>query len=84
MNAQPSWVVLCSRIERFKITPVPEPPPREPVRRPAKVAKMLALAHHIQWAIDRDEVPDAATVGRRLGLTRARVSQLLGLLSSPV
>ncbi|MFC1641760.1 hypothetical protein ACFL5O_03585 [Myxococcota bacterium] len=40
---------------------------------------MLALAHHLQWAIDQDDVPDAATVARRLGLTRARVSQLLGL-----
>ena len=58
---------------------MPKPPPRDPVRRPAKVARMLALAHHIQWAIDRGEVPDAATVARRLGLTRARVSQLLGL-----
>lgn len=56
----------------------PAPAP-ESVRRPAKVAKMLALAHHIQWAIDRGDVADVATVARRLGLTRARVSQLLGL-----
>ena len=63
----------------FSDEPAPEPPPREPVRRPAKVARMLALAHHIQWAIYRGEVPGAATVARRLGLTRARVSQFLGL-----
>ena len=37
------------------------------------------LAHHLQWAIERGDVPDAATVARRLGLTRARVSQLLDL-----
>ncbi|QRK14224.1 hypothetical protein JQX13_53020 [Archangium violaceum] len=41
---------------------------------------MLALAHHIQGAIDRGLVPDRATVARRLGLTRARVTQLLDLL----
>ncbi|MFY0568952.1 hypothetical protein ACN28E_34735 [Archangium lansingense] len=41
---------------------------------------MLALAHHLQGAIDRGLVPDRATVARRLELTRARVTQLLDLL----
>lgn len=64
----------------FAEEPAPEaPPPPEPVRRPARVARMLALAHHIRWAIERGDVPDASTVARRLGLTRARVSQLLDL-----
>jgi hypothetical protein len=57
--------------------PVPEPPPV--VRRPAKVAQLLALAHHIQRAIDAGLVADRAEVARRLGFTRARVSQLLDL-----
>ena len=65
----------------FSAEPAPEPPPPpEPVRRPAKVARMLALAHHIQWAIDRGLVADRAAVARKLGLTRARVTQLLDLL----
>lgn len=51
----------------------------EPVRRPAHVARMLALAHHIQWAIDRRVVADRAEVARKLGLTRARITQLLDL-----
>lgn len=69
-----------ARRVRFSDEPKPEaPPPPEPARRPAKVARMLALAHHIQNAIDRGDVTDAATVARRLGFTRARVSQLLGL-----
>ncbi len=47
-----------------------EPPTlHEPAQRPAKVVKTLALAHHIQWAIDRGDVPDAATLAQRLGLT---------------
>jgi hypothetical protein len=50
------------------------------VRRPAKVAKMLALAHHLQHAIERGIAHDRADVARRLGLTRARVTQLLDLL----
>ena len=46
----------------------PPPPQPEPVRRPAHVARMLALAHHLQGAIDRGLVPDRVSVARRLGL----------------
>jgi hypothetical protein len=62
--------------KRFVETPPVVP---EPVRRPARVAIMLALAHKIQQAIDRGAVRDRAEVARRLGLTRARVTQLLNL-----
>ena len=41
---------------------------------------MLALAHHLQGAIDRGLVPDRAAVARRLGFTRARVTQIVDLL----
>jgi ParB-like chromosome segregation protein Spo0J len=41
---------------------------------------MLALAHHLQRAIDKGLVADRAAVARKLGLTRARVTQLLDLL----
>jgi len=54
-------------------------PPPEPVRRPARVAVMLALAHKLQDAIDRGVARDRAEVARRLGLTRARVTQLMDL-----
>ena len=57
---------------------VQEPPPG-PVRRPARVAVMLALAHKIQDAIDRGTVRDRAEVARRLGFTRARITHLLDL-----
>ena len=57
----------------------PPAPPPKPVRRPARVAVMLALAHKIQDAIDRGAVRDQAEAARRLGLTRARVTQLMGL-----
>ena len=57
----------------------PPPPARMPVRRPARVAVMLALAHKIQDAIDRGAVRDQAEAARRLGITRARVTQLLDL-----
>ena len=66
-----------SRSVTLAETPPPKP---EPVRRPAKVAQQLALAHHLQAAIDRGAVADRADVARKLGLTRARVTQLLDLL----
>jgi len=57
----------------------PEPPPPEPVRRPARVAQMLAFAHSLQGAIDRGEYRDQADAARQLGLTRARITQLMNL-----
>lgn len=54
--------------------------PIRTVRRPARVAVMLALAHKIQQAIDRGQVRDQADVARRLGFTRARLTHLLDLL----
>ena len=68
------------RSSRVTLAETPPPPKPEPVRRPAKVARMLALAHHLQGAIDRGLVADRAAVARKLGLTRARVTQLLDLL----
>jgi hypothetical protein len=65
---------------RVHLSDQPPPPRPEPVRRPAKVARMLALAHHLQGAIDRGLVADRAAVARKLRLTRARVTQLLDLL----
>ena len=57
-----------------------EVPPQDPVpRRPLRVAQMLALAHKAQTLIDSNSVQSRAELARRLGFTRARVSQLLGL-----
>jgi hypothetical protein len=68
------------RSSRVLLTEQPPPPKLEPERRPARVGRMLALAHHLQGAIDRGLVADQAAVARKLGLTRARVTQLLDLL----
>jgi len=54
--------------------------PPAPVRRPARVAQMLALAHRFQAAIDRGDFRDRADLARQLGFTRARVTQILDLL----
>jgi hypothetical protein len=66
--------VRRGRGKRFSAEPPPAPP-----RRPARVAVTLALAHTIQRAIDRGEIRDQAEAARMLGVTRARITQILDL-----
>ena len=72
--------VFWNRSRRVELTPTPPAEKPEPVRRPAKVARQLALAHHLEAAIVRGVVADQAALARKLGLTRARVTQLFDLL----
>ena len=53
---------------------------RLPVRRPARVAIMLALAHTIEAAVSAGRLRDQGDAAQRLGLTRPRITQLLALL----
>jgi DNA invertase Pin-like site-specific DNA recombinase len=55
------------------------PPPKPRVSRPAKVARLLALAHHVDAAIASGACDDLATMAARLKFTRARVTQLMDL-----
>lgn len=75
--------IVKGHLERRSRSPVvlqTQTPTPGPSRRPARIAKMIALAHHIQTGIDRGELGDRASVARALKLTRARVTQLLDLL----
>ena len=62
----------------------PPPPPTEPVSRPARVAMTLALGHKIEQAILEGKLNDRADAARRLGLSRARVSQICDLTLLPI
>ena len=53
---------------------------RLPVRRPARVAIMLALAHSIDAAINAGRLRDPGEAAQRLGLTRPRIPRRLALL----
>jgi hypothetical protein len=57
----------------------PAAPPPAPLRAPARVARMLAFARWLVSAIDRGLYAALADAARDLGLTRARVSQLVDL-----
>jgi hypothetical protein len=67
------------RVQRGRGKGFSAAPPPEPSCRPARVAVTLALAHTIQRAIDRGEIRDQAEAARTLGLTRARLTQMLDM-----
>ena len=55
-------------------------PEREPSRRPARVAQLLALAHSWQRQVDAGDVAGQGAIAAREGITAARVSQVMRLL----
>ena len=67
----------------MKVT-IPMRAKRKPKRPVSRVARMLALAHHIERQVEAGEIGSYADAARALGLTRARVTQLMNLtLLSP-
>ena len=68
-------LVMVSKIERCRGAKS-----RAPTAQPSRVARMLALAHHIQRAIDCEAITDRAAFAREVGLSRARVTQVMDLL----
>ena len=48
--------------------------------RPARVARVLALAHNLEARVQAGEFRDYADVARHHGLTRARLTQVMNLL----
>ena len=62
------------RDEAPKVDLEATPPP------PTRAARMLALAHHVERLIDRGKLKDYAEAARMLGVSRARIAQVLNLL----
>ncbi len=73
----------------FKFTSAPRPAPGRKVKplqrprrqaNPARVARMLALAYHVEEQIEVCAIADYAAAAAALGVTRARLSQVASLL----
>jgi len=86
------WNWFFSTLAQFKVAfsgrrtePKPRPEPgvkaeRVRVDRAGRRARNLALAYWIDHLIRSGEVKDLATVARMCGVSRARVSAIVGLL----
>ncbi|MDD5308699.1 MAG: hypothetical protein PHU25_15385 [Deltaproteobacteria bacterium] len=51
-----------------------------PARIPLRIARLLAFAHEVERRIAAGEVRNRAAVARELGVSRARITQILDLL----
>jgi hypothetical protein len=51
-----------------------------PRHRPAAVARILALAHHLDAALERGTLKNRTELSRQLGFVTTRVSQILNLV----
>ena len=70
------------RRTRQQSEPSTTPPPESAsVQRPvSRAARMLALAHHVERLIESRELSGYTEAARPLGLTRARLTQVMNLL----
>ena len=66
------------RAEPDPIAPTAKNPKGHPPA--SRLARMLALAHHVERLVEDGALKDFAEAARRLGYTRARMSQVMGLL----
>jgi hypothetical protein len=78
----PATVVLKARFGRRDRTASDEedPPRPAPVARVPRVARVLALAHHWHGHLRARVARDQADLARLIGITRTRVTQVMGLL----
>ncbi len=74
---------------RCKFVAPPKPAPGRAVPKvvrspkpsgPSRTARMLALAHYIDRQIEDGAIPDYAAAAHALGVTRARLTQIMNLL----
>ncbi len=74
--------VRCSFpiVARRSATTGPAHPKRNLPPGPCRAARLLSLAHHIEAQIESGELADYAQASRSLGLTRARLTQVMNLL----
>lgn len=61
-------------------SPAPRRATVAPTGRIPRVTRLLALAHRLDRMIANGEIRDYADAARRLGLTRARVTQVMNLV----
>ncbi len=64
--------------------PDASPPAEKPGTRPvSRAARMLALAHYVERLVEEGSVKSYDDAARQLGVSRARMSQVMNLLNLP-
>ena len=61
----------------------PEQPEKELPKPPTRIARQLALAYLVERMVDEGKIRNYAEAARTLAVTRARMSQILNLLTLP-
>ena len=72
--------VRTRRVRRQRAAAGPDSPPPPVTDGVPRVARMLALAHHWRGLIRDGVVKDQAALARLVGVSRARVTQVMDLL----
>ena len=62
----------------------PAQKPLENSSQPSRVARQLALAYYIEQLIESGELKNYSTAAKMLGLSRARLSQVVNLRFLPI
>ena len=60
---------------------MPKPPSKASAKPASRIARMLALAHHVEQLVDDGTLRDYAHAAELLGVSRARIAQLNNLLN---
>ncbi len=75
-----AFIYRARRGLEIALSDKPPTQPEPPILKPISLAVLLAQAHHMQKELDHGECCNRADLARRLGLTRARLTQILNLL----
>jgi hypothetical protein len=82
MTNEMTFAIHLKRRKHGRVELVEGEAPPEPVwtAQPARIARLVALAHRIESLVRAGQIEDYAEVAEVSGITRARVSQITNLL----
>ncbi len=78
-----TYKIKAKRRKPQKKPDAPPPPEKSGTRPVSRAARMLALAHYVERLVEEGAVASYADAARQLGVSRARISQILNLLNLP-
>jgi len=80
LQTMTAFIYRLRRGREIKLSAAPPVPPEPPALKPIPLALLLAQAHQMQKTIEEGGCGNRADLARQLGLTRARLTQILNLL----